>query len=194
MADAGYPVLTSLIFMPLVASVVLFFIRQDGFVRGFTLVVGILECLLALPLFGFQPGGGYQFVEKAAWIPAWDITYHLGLDGLSLFMVMLTAVLLPLCVLCSWTYIKIRIKEFHFCLLLMTSACVGVFTALDFVLFYIFWEAMLVPMYLLIAVWGGPERKYPPSSSSCTPWPGPPCFWRPSWPSAPWAARSTSPP
>ncbi|QLA14975.1 complex I subunit 4 family protein [Desulfolutivibrio sulfoxidireducens] len=160
MADAGYPVLTSLIFMPLVASVVLFFIRQDGFVRGFTLVVGILECLLALPLFGYQPDGGYQFVEKAAWIPAWDITYHLGLDGLSLFMVMLTAVLLPLCVLCSWTYIKIRIKEFHFCLLLMTSACAGVFTALDFVLFYIFWEAMLVPMYLLIAVWGGPERKY----------------------------------
>jgi len=160
MTDAGYPVISSLIFLPLAASVALFFIRQDGFVRGFTLVVGILECLLALPLFGYTPNGGYQFEETVAWIPAWDITYHLAVDGLSLFMIMLTAVLLPLCVLCSWTYIGKRIKEFHFCLLLMTAACVGVFTALDFVLFYVFWEAMLVPMYLLIAVWGGPERKY----------------------------------
>ena len=65
-----------------------------------------------------------------------------------------------MCTLCSWTYISKRIKEFHFCLLLMTSACVGVFSALDFVLFYLFWEAMLVPMYLLIAVWGGPRRRY----------------------------------
>ena len=67
---------------------------------------------------------------------------------------------MPLCVLCSWRYISLRVKEFHFCLLFMTSACVGVFSALDFVLFYIFWEAMLVPMYLLIAVWGGPDRRY----------------------------------
>ena len=92
--------------------------------------------------------------------PAWGLTYHLGMDGISLLMVLLTVLLLPLCVLCSWTYISKRVKEFHISLMLMTSACVGVFVALDFVLFYIFWEAMLVPMFLLIAVWGGPERRY----------------------------------
>ncbi len=82
------------------------------------------------------------------------------MDGISLLMVLLTVLLLPLCVLCSWTYIGTRVKEFHFSLMLMTSACVGVFLALDFVLFYLFWEAMLVPMFLLIAVWGGPQRRY----------------------------------
>jgi NADH-quinone oxidoreductase subunit M len=75
-------------------------------------------------------------------------------------MVWLTVLTLPLCVLCSWTYIGRRIREFHICLLLMTTACVGVFAAMDFVLFYVFWEAMLIPMYLLIAVWGGDERRY----------------------------------
>lgn len=157
MTDVGYPVLSWLIFMPLAAAVILFAIRSDGMARGFTLVVGLLELLLALPLFGFRLGTAeYQFVEKAPWVPALGLEYHLGLDGLSLFMVMLTALILPLCVLSSWTYITKRVKEFHFCLLLMTSACIGVFVSLDFVLFYIFWEAMLVPMFLHIAVWGGP--------------------------------------
>ncbi len=103
---------------------------------------------------------GYQFVEKIAWMPQWGLTYYMGMDGISLLMVLLTILLLPLCVLCSWSYISKRVKEFHFSLLLMTSACIGVFLALDLVLFYIFWEAMLVPMFLLIAVWGGPERRY----------------------------------
>jgi len=161
MADPGYPVLSFLIFFPLVAAVLLFFVKSDGFVRAFTLVAGFLEMLIAMPLFGFKLGvDRFQFVEFHEWLPDLGMSYNLGLDGLSLFMVMLTALMLPLCVLCSWTYIKKRIKEFHFCLLLMTSACIGVFASLDFVLFYIFWEAMLIPMYLLIAVWGGPDRRY----------------------------------
>jgi NADH-quinone oxidoreductase subunit M len=125
------------------------------------LIVGILECLLCVPLFSYAShGAAFQFEEKADWLPALGMTYHLGLDGLSLYMILLTALMLPLCVLGSWTYISKRVKEFHFCLLLMTSACIGVFAALDFVLFYVFWEAMLIPMYLLIAVWGGPRRRY----------------------------------
>jgi len=157
----GFPVLTALIVLPLAAAGVLLLLRQESTVRLLTLVVGVLECLLCLRLFSYAPqGAAFQFEEKADWLPAFGMTYHLGLDGLSLYMVLLTALMLPLCVLGSWTYISKRVKEFHFCLLLMTSACIGVFAALDFVLFYVFWEAMLVPMYLLIAVWGGPRRRY----------------------------------
>jgi NADH-quinone oxidoreductase subunit M len=156
-----FPVLTALIVLPLAAAGILLFLHRERTVRLVTLVVGILECLLCVRLFSYAPQGAiFQFEEKASWVPALGMTYHLGLDGLSLYMVLLTALMLPLCVLGSWTYIGKRIKEFHICLLLMTGACIGVFAALDFVLFYVFWEAMLVPMYLLIAVWGGPRRRY----------------------------------
>ncbi len=155
------PILSILTFFPLAACFVLPFLRNEKTVRVFTLFAGIAEVVLALPLFRFSlTTPGYQFVEKIAWIPGWGLTYYLGMDGISLLMVLLTVLLLPLCVLCSWSYISKRVKEFHFSLLLMTSACIGVFLALDLVLFYIFWEAMLVPMFLLIAVWGGPERRY----------------------------------
>jgi len=161
MTQNGFPVVTALIVLPLVAAVALLFMRREWTVRTFTLGVGILECLLSLPLLGYDPSGAaFQFVEKASWLPALGMTYHMGVDGLSLYMILLTALMLPLCVLGSWTYISKRVTEFHFCLLMMTSACIGVFAALDFVLFYVFWEAMLVPMYLMIAVWGGPRRRY----------------------------------
>jgi NADH-quinone oxidoreductase subunit M len=84
----------------------------------------------------------------------------MGADGISILMIVLSVLTLPLCVLCSWTYIGRRVKEFHVCLLLMTTACVGVFSALDMVLFYVFWEALLIPMYLMIAIWGGDDRRY----------------------------------
>lgn len=162
MSMMGWPTLTVLVFFPVAACVALPFIRGgDRSVRIFSLGVGIVEVLLALPLLGFDLSvSEYQFQEKIAWVPQWNLHYHLGMDGISLLMVMLTVLLLPLCVLCSWSYIGKRVKEFHFSLMLMTSACIGVFVALDFVLFYIFWEAMLVPMFLLIAVWGGPDRRY----------------------------------
>ncbi len=161
MVETSFPVLTAIIFMPLAACLFLFFIKDAAKVRAFTLAVSLLEILLALPLFGFRSGtADFQFVQRLPWMPAWGLEYYLGLDGISILMVALTIAILPLCVLCSWSYIEKRVKEFHFCLLLMTSACIGVFCSLDLVLFYIFWEAMLVPMYLLIAVWGGPERRY----------------------------------
>ncbi len=161
MTQSGFPVVTALIVVPLVAAVALLVLRRDGVARLLTLGAGVLECLLAAPLFSYAPDGpAFQFVEHAPWLPALGMSYHLGVDGLSLYMILLTALMLPLCVLGSWTYISKRVTEFHFCLLLMTSACIGVFAALDFVLFYVFWEAMLVPMYLLIAVWGGPRRRY----------------------------------
>lgn len=158
--DFGYPVLTLLIFFPLVAACGLFFLKGSQVVRLYTMAVSLVELLLAIPTLGFEPNASFQFVEKLDWVKEWGLQYHLGVDGISILMVWLTLMVLPLCVMCSWTYIGKRIKEFHFCLLFMTSACVGVFTALDLVLFYVFWEAMLIPMYLLIAVWGGDDRKY----------------------------------
>jgi NADH-quinone oxidoreductase subunit M len=161
MTASSFPILSALIFFPLGATAVLLAVKNVDLIRKLTLVAGIIEIALALPLLGFDlSSGAFQFVEKAAWVPQWGLTYSLGVDGISLLMVLLTVALLPLCVLCSWNYISKRIKEFHIVLLLMTSACVGVFVALDFVLFYLFWEAMLVPMYLLIAVWGGPNKRY----------------------------------
>ncbi len=161
MTHSTFPVLSTLIFFPLSASLALLAVKDEVQIRKLTLAAGLLELLFALPLLGFDlSSGSFQFEEKMAWVPQWGLTFHLGVDGISLLMVLLTVALLPLCVLCSWNYISKRIKEFHVVLLLMTSACVGVFVALDFVLFYIFWEAMLVPMYLLIAVWGGPNKRY----------------------------------
>ncbi len=157
----GFPVLTILIFFPLLAGVGLLLIRNLETIRIYTLVVSVIEVLLALPLLGFEFGTAeFQFVECVPWVSEWGLQYYLGTDGISVLMVWLTIGVLPLCVLCSWTYIEKRVKEFHFCLLFMTAACMGVFVALDFVLFFVFWEAMLIPMYLLIAVWGGPERRY----------------------------------
>jgi NADH-quinone oxidoreductase subunit M len=158
---SAWPILTILVFFPVAACLALPFIRGDKAVRAFSLAVGLVELLFALPLFRFDLSrSGYQFVEKIGWVESWGLYYHLGMDGISLLMVLLTVLLLPLCVLCSWSYIRRRVKEFHFSLMLMSSACIGVFVALDFVLFYVFWEAMLVPMFLLIAVWGGPQRRY----------------------------------
>ncbi|GAB1409849.1 NADH-quinone oxidoreductase subunit M [Desulfovibrionales bacterium] len=161
MTASSFPVLSALIFFPLAVALPLLAVKDEGAIRKLTLLAGLVEIALAFPLLGFDLStGAFQFVEKVAWVPKWELTYHLGIDGISLLMVLLTVALLPLCVLCSWNYISKRIKEFHIVLLLMTSACVGVFVALDFVLFYLFWEAMLVPMYLLIAVWGGPNKRY----------------------------------
>ncbi|MCC8193405.1 MAG: NADH-quinone oxidoreductase subunit M, partial [Deltaproteobacteria bacterium] len=156
----SFPVLTSLLVLPLVASLLVALLKDDLMIRRVTLVASLLELVLALPLVSFVPEAGFQFVEKAAWIAAWDIHYHLAVDGISILMIWLTVATLPMCVLCSWTYIGARIKEFHICLLLMTAACIGVFAAMDFVLFWVCWEAMLIPMYLLIAVWGGDQKRY----------------------------------
>jgi NADH-quinone oxidoreductase subunit M len=161
MVDTGFPVLTAIIFFPLLASVCLFFFERPRWVRVFTLVVSLVEVYLTLPLLRFAFGtASFQFVERAPWLPGWGLEYYLGVDGISVLMVWLTVGVLPLCVLCSWSYIETRVREFHFCLLFMVAACLGVFCSLDFVLFYVFWEAMLVPMYLLIAIWGGPDRRY----------------------------------
>jgi NADH-quinone oxidoreductase subunit M len=156
------PILSVLIFSPLVAAAVVAAIRNDGAARWWTLLFTAAEALFSLPLYWrFHAGtADFQFVEHAAWIPAFKISYSLGVDGISLLLVLLTTLIMPLCVLCSWRYIQTRVKEFLVCLLVMETAMIGVFCALDFILFFVFWEAMLIPMALLIGVWGGPRRIY----------------------------------
>jgi len=162
MNELGYPVLSLLIFIPLAGSLVLLFIKSEEFSKYWALVVTIANAAVSLPLYWrFDPATHkFQFAEHLPWIESLNINYTLGIDGISLLLVLMTTLLMPLCVLCSWRYISKRIRQFMACLLIMETSMLGVFMALDFVLFYILWEAMLVPMYLLIAVWGGPRKVY----------------------------------
>jgi NADH-quinone oxidoreductase subunit M len=159
--NGGFPWLTVVVFLPLAGALLLFLLRE-GAVRWAALAVTLAEFVLALPLwFRFDASiPGMQFTERAVWITSPPAHYHLGLDGISLPLVLLTTLLAPLCVLASWRSIETRVREFMATLLIMETAMVGVFAALDFVLFYVFWEAMLIPMYLIIGVWGGPNRLY----------------------------------
>ncbi|MDF1555030.1 MAG: NADH-quinone oxidoreductase subunit M [Deferrisomatales bacterium] len=158
----GFPLLSFLVFLPLAGAVVALALKGDTLLKIWALIVTVVTAAVSVPVYvGFQIGTHkYQFLEAVDWIPSLNIQYILGIDGISLLLIMLTTFVMPLCVLCSWKYIQKRWKEFVFSLLLMETAMLGVFCALDLVLFYVFWEAMLIPMYLLIAVWGGPRKAY----------------------------------
>jgi NADH-quinone oxidoreductase subunit M len=155
------PWLTLLIIIPLAGALAVCFVKERD-ARMAALIATLADLLVSLPLWWLFDSSSdqMQFVEQAAWISTPPIRYHLGLDGISLPLVLMTAVLMPLCVLISWRAVETRIRSFMAMLLVMESAMIGVFAALDFVLFYVFWEAMLIPMYLLIGVWGGPNRVY----------------------------------
>ena len=108
----------------------------------------------------FVPGPGMQFEEQRPWLPAYGISYHLGIDGISLWLVLLTTFLTPVALLASWRSVAHRVREFNVLMLLLEAGMIGVFCALDLVLFYVFWEAMLLPMYLLVGIWGHERRVY----------------------------------
>ena len=118
--------------------------------------------LISLPLLQrFKVGApGFQFEEKVDWIPALGVHYHIGIDGISLLLVMLTTLMGFLAILCSWSAIQDRVKEYYAMFLLLQTGMIGVFLSLDFFLFYVFWELVLVPMYFIIGVWGGPRKLY----------------------------------
>ena len=155
------PWLTLLIFLPL-AGIGALYVADERHAKIIALAVTTADFLLALPLWWlFDPSSTrMQFQEHVAWITSPPIHYSLGVDGISLPLFLMTAALMPLCVLISWESITTRVRTFMVVLLVMETAMLGVFAALDFVLFYVFWEAMLIPMYLLIGVWGGPNRLY----------------------------------
>ena len=156
--------LTILIFLPLAGAVIvmLFGRGRDNFSRVAALVISIVDFALSIPLFLRFKADSYemQFVEKVPWIENLGISYHLGIDGISLLLVLITTLLTWISILASWTAITSRVREFMGTMLLLETGMLGVFCSLDLFLFYVFWEAMLIPMYLLIGVWGGERRIY----------------------------------
>ncbi len=157
-----YPILTVLVMLPLFGSLIALILRGDRILKFWGLLITVATAILSLPLYHHfdRTTAKYQFAEFSTWIPFVKIEYVLGVDGISVLLVLLTTLVMPTCILCSWSYIKERFKEFIFVLLLMEASMIGVFVSLNTVLFFIFWEAMLVPMYLIIAVWGGPRKDY----------------------------------
>ncbi|KPK94546.1 MAG: NADH dehydrogenase [Deltaproteobacteria bacterium SM23_61] len=160
---AGIPLLTLITFFPMAGVVVLLFLDKEKkeTIRRVTLGVALLEFLFSLPLFfHFRlDTAAMQFVEKVPWIPEYGITYYVGIDGISLFLVLLTTFLTFISVMACWNDIQDKVKEFMICLLFLETGMIGVFVSLDLFLFYVFWEVMLIPMYLLIGVWGNPKRR-----------------------------------
>ena len=156
--------LTLVVFSPLAGAALLALLPREE-VRGIrraALAFSLVTLVLSLVMLGrFRAGvADFQMLERAAWIPQWGIEYRLGVDGVSLFLVLLTTVLTPIVVLASWGDIHRRVKEFFAFLLVLETGMLGTLVALDMFLFYVFWEVMLVPMYFLIGVWGGPRRIY----------------------------------
>ncbi len=158
----GFPLLSFLIFFPLAGALVLLLYPKETFAKYWALIVtGVTAVFSIFLLTGFDVSSvKFQFAELHQWIPQFNINYVVGVDGISILLVILTTFIMPFCVLASWNYITQRIVPFMFCLLIMEASMVGVFVALDFALFYILWEFMLIPMYLLIAIWGGPRKVY----------------------------------
>ena len=154
--------ITLTLLLPVLTAILLLCIPRDKTSQlRMTALFGSLATLaFSLALLGRFDSGttGFQFTEKHEWIPSLGINYHVGLDGISLFLVALSALLTPIAILCSWKSVEKRVREFHIALLLLTSGVIGVFVALDLMLFYVFWEVMLIPMYLLIGIWGSAER------------------------------------
>ncbi|MBI3091856.1 MAG: NADH-quinone oxidoreductase subunit M [Candidatus Tectomicrobia bacterium] len=165
MTDSGSSLLTIIIFLPLLGVLLLAFLngeRQKGAIRAVALLTTLIDFLLTLRLWtAFDAGSAdFQFEELRPWIESLGVTYHLGIDGISLLLVLLTTFMTVLAVLASWTDITKRVKEYMIAMLLLEVGMLGAFCALDLFLFYVFWELMLIPMYLLIGIWGGPRRVY----------------------------------
>ena len=158
------PLLSSLVVLPLagIAIITLIDSRRDALIHRVALAVSLLVFALTLLLWArFDAASAdFQFVERYPWIPAFGIDYFVGVDGISLFLVVLTGFLTPLALLSSWESIHTRVKAFAIFLLALEAAMIGVFISLDLFLFYVFWDAMLVPMYFLIGIWGYDRRVF----------------------------------
>ncbi|MDF2097189.1 NADH-quinone oxidoreductase subunit M [Aquibaculum arenosum] len=162
-----WPLLSLVTFLPLVGAAFILAARGDEAVvarnaRYVALWTSLITFLLSLFIwFGFERGTAeFQFVERAEWFPSLGIAYHMGVDGISMPFVLLSTLLTPLCVLASWDAVQKRVKEYMIAFLVLETLMVGMFCALDFVAFYIFFEGVLIPMFLIIGVWGGPRRVY----------------------------------
>jgi len=156
--------LTLVTFFPLLGAVLLILVppsRHDT-IKGVALIISFITLLISIAIYQFfdPHASGMQFEVDMPWVLSLGIHYHMGIDGISLLLIVLTTVLTVLCVLASWNSITHGVKGFYISLLLLATGMIGVFCALDLFLFYVFWEVMLIPMYFIIGVWGGPRRVY----------------------------------
>jgi len=159
----GFPILTLLVFLPVAGALSLWMRKDPGTARIEALAVSLVELALSVLLIPSFGAGvpAMQFVERIPWISTLGISYHLGIDGISLFLVILTALLTTLTILYSWERVRENVRGYLIALLVLETTMIGVFLALDLILFFVFWEVMLIPMYFLIKGWGaGPEREY----------------------------------
>jgi len=161
-----WPLLSTVTFLPLVGAALIFLIRDDGAsarrnIRNVALLTTLFTFVLSLLIWiGFDEGqAGFQLVEKQPWLDS-GISYHMGVDGISMLFVILTTFLMPLCIAASWVSVEKRVKEYMIAFLILETLMIGVFCALDIVLFYTFFEASLIPMFIIIGVWGGKRRVY----------------------------------
>ncbi|MGN6471902.1 MAG: NADH-quinone oxidoreductase subunit M [Rhizobiaceae bacterium] len=161
-----WPILSTVTFLPLVGVILILFIRDDSpaalknirMIAMFTTVITFLVSLLIWV--GFNPAdAGFQMVEKHGWLDS-GISYHMGVDGISMLFVILTTFLMPFAILASWESVQSRVKEYMIAFLVLETLMIGVFCSLDIVLFYVFFEAGLIPMFIIIGVWGGKRRVY----------------------------------
>ena len=167
MNAAGFPLLSLITFLPLVGCVIIMMVRGDEEVVASnarwtalwtSLVVFVLSLVLWFRFDVAEPG--YQFVESLPWLPEFGVGYRMGVDGISVLFVLLSTLLTPLCILASWESVKVRVREYMLAFLILETMMVGMFCATDFVMFYMFFEGVLIPMYLIIGVWGGQRRVY----------------------------------
>jgi len=159
----GFPILTLSIFLPLAGALVIWlFIKNEQVVRWSALLVSVVTFIVTVPLATHfdTSTSKMQFGEFHAWIETFNINYNLGVDGISMPFIILTSLLTIICIISAWKCIQKRVKEYMVAFLILETTLIGVFAALDSMLFYFFWEAMLIPMYLIIGIWGGKNRVY----------------------------------
>ncbi len=159
------PILSVITFLPLMGAIILIFLipkEKEALVKWLANIIAFADMLISFYMIPYFDSStlSMQFVERHKWIPQLGIEYFVGVDGISYLLVLLTTILGSIAILSSWSAITTRIKEYYIFMLILQTGMIGVFVALDFVLFYIFWEVMLVPMYFLIGVWGGPRKLY----------------------------------
>jgi len=167
MTMTDLPLLSIVTFLPLVGAAFILLVRGEEAVvarnaRNVALLTSAATFLLSLGVWaGFDNStADFQFVEQAAWMPQWGINYHMGVDGISMLFVILATFLTPLCILSAWEAVQKRVKEYMVAFLILETFMIGMFCALDYVLFYVFFEGVLIPMFLIIGVWGGARRVY----------------------------------
>ena len=164
MNPLGFPVLSVIVFLPLLGALILalFFRSENGeAMKGWALAVTVVNFLVSvLLLLGWQSTNQMQYVENLPWVPRLGISYLMGVDGISIFFVVLATFLMPVVLFAGWNAVKDQLRGFLFFMLVLETGVIGVFTSLDLVLFFVFWEAMLIPMYFLIGIWGGERRRY----------------------------------